>query len=545
MPPLWPIQENAIRLVFEAIAAGHVRILLTAPTGTGKSRVVCEVITRLMEDDQVSHMAQWKVVLYTNRKLLIEQLQGVLNGHGIDYGVRAAGHDTEEGGIWPVQISSLPTEYKRTLGGRWDIHGLGHKCLAIVDEAHLNNGPQAQAIFKRHVETGHTLLGVTATPLDLADSYETLLVAGTVSDGRKCGALVEAVQYDFAAPDLKDIKGVVEGQDLSENQIKKAMMRPGLMGRVFDAFDQLNPTRRPTILFAPGVAESIWFAEEFTKRGVSAAHIDGDNIWVSGELHASTPELRREILNGSREGRIVALCNRFVLREGIDCPWLGHGIFATVFGSLQSYLQSGGRLLRSHPSLERVTIQDHGGNCYRHGSLNENRDWELDLTGGMAYSRRAEHLRQNPQKQPFRCPRCGRMWVQGTRCNPAHGGCGHVLEPHKRSREVVMADGKLRRIDGVFFQPRRVTKFPSGREDWVRMFWRGYKGNKPRTFNQIIALFAKEHNGGYPDPFWPLMPKNEKDYCRLVKDVAFDDLNPAPESTVPAGTVEQGDAWEG
>lgn len=539
LPELWPIQNRAIRLVLEAIGAGHVRILLTAPTGTGKSRVVCELISKLAEES-------WYVVLYTNRRLLIDQLRGVLDSHGIDFGVRAAGHDHDEGGIWPVQVSSLPTEFKRTLSrGTWDIHGKGRKCLAIVDEAHLNNGEKAQEIFKRHVEAGHVLLGITATPLDLEGTYETLLVAGNVSDGRKCGALVEAVQYDFAAPDLSDIKGVVAGADLSESQQRSAMMRPGLMGRVFDAFNQLNPTRRPTILFAPGVQESIWFAEEFSKRGVTSAHIDGENIWVNGDLERSTPELRKEILDGSRTGNICVLTNRFVLREGIDCPWLSHGIFATVFGSLQSYLQSGGRLLRSHSSLSSVTIQDHGGNCYRHGSLNEDREWELDLTGSQAYSQRAEHLRKHPQKQPFRCPQCGRLWVQGTRCNPARGGCGHVLNPQARSREVVMADGKLRRIDGVFFKERRVTRQPSGREDWIRMFWRSYKKAGSRTFLQAMALFAKEHNWGYPSPDWPLMPKREQDLCRLVTNVPFEDLIPQPEPTVPAGAVEQGDAYEG
>jgi DNA repair protein RadD len=443
--PLWPMQERGICLTLNAIEKGIRRILLTSPTGTGKSRLVCELIDRLAEQ-------QWYAVLYTNRRLLIEQLQRVLTKHGFDVGVRAAGYDHRDDAFWPVQISSLPTEASRVLKkGRWDIHGKGRQCIAIVDEAHLNAGTQARAIMQRHVEAGHTVLGVTATPLDLEGVYDELLIAGTVSEGQRCGALVEAIAYDFASPDLKGVKAA-EGEDLSEPQIRKAMMRPGLIGRVFDAFDQLNPDRRPSLGFAPGVEESIWFAEEFTKRGVKAAHIDGEHIWIDGELHDTSPELRRQVIEASKDD-IKVLWNRFVLREGIDAPWLAHGILATIMGSLQTFLQSGGRLLRACEGKTCATFQDHGANFMRHGSLNEDREWFLEQTATMAYARRADRMRQNPERQPFRCPKCGRVWVRGTICNPARGGCGHKLNPFKKSREVVMADGVLRRVGGDFFSP--------------------------------------------------------------------------------------------
>ncbi len=522
---LWPHQRSAIDAVDDAIGRGVRRVLLTSPTGMGKSRIICELITALVE-------AGWAVVLYTNRRLLIEQLMRVLDEHGIDYGVRAAGYDRGEGGIWPVQIASLPTERSRVLKrGTWQIHGLGRKCLAIVDEAHLNNGPQDRAIFARHVEAGHHLLGITATPLDLGGSYDELIVAGTVRAGQECGALVRAVQYDFASPDLRNIKGVVEGEDLTESQACKAMKQPGLIGRVFDAFDRLNPDRRPTILFASGVPESIWFAEEFTKRGVTSAHIDSKNVWIDGRLEHTSPELRRRVLEGSRAGEIVVLCNRFVLREGIDAPWLSHGIFATPFGSLQTFLQSGGRLLRASPGKTCCTVQDHGGNFLRHGSLNEDRDFFLELTGAMAFGLRADRLRAHPERQPFRCPKCGRLWPgAGRRCSPALGGCGHVLDPRRRSREVVMQDGTIRLAHGNYFKPRRVCRQPDGPEIWRRMYYRARSPKWNATFRQAFALFAHENDGAWPDPSWPLMPIDPVDQFRLVADVPMDRLVPRAEA---------------
>lgn len=522
------MQTRGVDLTLAAIEEGTRRILLTSPTGTGKSLLVCELIDRLTERG-------WYAAMYTNRKMLVDQLQVVLDKHGIDYGVRAAGYDRDDR-FWPVQISSLPTEASRVLKKRtWDIHGRGRKCLAIVDEAHLNDGESARRIAALHAEAGHVVLGVTATPLGLGASYDQLLVAGTVGEGRDCGALVEAVAYDFAAPDVSRIKGVVEGEELSENQARKAMMRPGLIGRVFDAFDSINSDRRPTIGFAPGVAESIWFAEQFSGRGIESAHVDGEHVWVDGEMHESTPEIRRQVLSGSKSGDIVALWNRFVLREGIDAPWLAHGILATVIGSLQTLLQSGGRLLRACAGKTCATFQDHGANFLRHGSLNEDREWFLEQTAAMAYGLRAERMRKHPDQQPFRCPHCGRLWVRGTFCNPARGGCGHVLNAFKKSREVVMADGTIRKLRGEFFNERRVSRNPDGAAIWERMYIRSIQAN--RTFRAAFALFARENDWGWPNRSWPLMPTDDLDAYKHVGDVPLESL------TGDAGAKEKVRIW--
>jgi superfamily II DNA or RNA helicase len=536
--PLWPHQQFGIESVTQAVARFVRRLLLVSPTGMGKSRTVCEIITRLAEEG-------WYVVLFTNRKLLLDQLKTVLEDHGIHYGVRAANHELEP---WPVQISSLPTEISRVLRGKeWQIHGLGRECLIIVDEAHLNFGPEARKLYAMHHEAGHYLLGVTATPLDLEGCFDEMIQAGTVSEGRACGALVEARHYGPDEPDLKGIKGLSEGQELTEKQAAAAIMREGLFGRVWENFEKLNPDHKPTILFAPGVEQSIWFAEQFTKQGVPAAHMDGQHIWVEGELHPTSDSLRREILDASRDGTIGVLTNRFVLREGIDCPWLAHGIFATIFGSLQTYLQSGGRLLRSHPSLGHVTIQDHGGNWWRHGSLNADRTWKLDMTAAMAYGLRADKLRSKKcevcgtilangpvcvcghsnEPEPFLCPNCGRAWGAGTKCSQSRGGCGYTLTSGKRSRPVVSRAGTLVEMKGDIFKPRRISKNPNGPKLWERMYHRSCTEKGRRSFRAAAALFARENYFAYPDPTWPLMPIDPLDWFFDVPKVPKERLTRA------------------
>jgi superfamily II DNA or RNA helicase len=282
-------------------------------------------------------------------------------------------------------------------------------------------------------------------------------------------------------------------------------------------FLALNPGRRPTILFAPGVRESHWLAEQFYAIGISAAHMAAGELWINGKWLEDTSENRERVLAASKSGEVVVLCNRFILREGIDCPWLSHGILATIFGSVQSYLQSCGRLLRACPGKDRCTIQDHGGNWWRHGSPNEDREWKLGYGAGAVYGLRADAIREKLKQEPWCCPKC--LWIMtDKRCT----ACGWELG-HRRSRPVVTVDGTMTELTGEIFRPHRIHQAPNGRKLWERMYWRSRTEKGSRSFRPAFALYARE-NGAYPDLTWPLMPIDEMDRYRLITDVPMDRL---------------------
>jgi superfamily II DNA or RNA helicase len=391
----------------------------------------------------------------------------------------------------------------------------------IIDEGHLNAGPGMQALAQRLLDAGACILGMTATPIDIGHFYDHLIVCGTNSELRACGALVPAIHY---APDEPDMKLLAQlkvkmGEELSERQQREAMMpnekvRAVLWGRVLEWFNRINPTRRPTILFAPGVKESIWFAEQFSNAGITAAHIDGETVWQAGVAERSSRATRDAVLAGSRDGLITVLCNRFVLREGINATWLSHGIFATIFGSLQSYVQSGGRLLRAHPGLEEITIQDHGGNWHRHGSLNADREWALNYTATVVSGLREERLRAKKEKEPFVCPQCKRVWVAKTVCQ-----CGYELPATYHTRSVVQVDGTLKEMRGDIFRRRRISQKPDGPKLWERMYYRAKSKKWDATFRQAEAVYAQENGWSWPSRMWPLMPIDPSDFFRKVADV--------------------------
>jgi superfamily II DNA or RNA helicase len=510
----WPHQAKAVADTLTAIEAGQRRVVLTSPTGGGKTRVAQRLIERWLADGL-------RTAVYTNRRMLIDQLSRVFAEAGLAHGIRAAGHKVNLGHA--LQICSAQTENARK--AKWDRFPAQR---VIVDEAHLQTGPAVRELLAAHHADGAAVVGLTATPLSLGGMYDHLIVAGTNSQLLDCGALVPVMHYGPDEPDLRALKKLREGRDLTEKQQRQAMKPPTLLGRVLDWYRRLNPDQRPTILFAPGVRESLWFAEQFSKAGIPAAHIDGEEVWFRGSFYETNEAVRREVLEESRCGGIKVLCNRFVLREGIDAPWLSHGIFACVFGSLQSYLQSGGRLLRAHPGLQAVTIQDHGGNWHRHGSLNADREWHLDYTPEIVTGLRADRFRQRQELEPCRCPNCARILVCG-HCS----GCGLEVKRHLRPRPVVMADGTLKELRGDIYKPRRVTRRPDAVEAWEKMYWRARSEKWNATFNQAATMFAQENNWGWPPRNLPLMPTDPLDWYRRVKDVPRDRLIPKPPA-VPA-----------
>ena len=507
----WPHQIRGVNEVLAAIERGERRICLTSPTGGGKTRIMQRLIEHYLS-------AGKSVVLYTNRRMLIDQLSRDLFDAGLDHGIRAAGHDDEH--ERPFQISSIQTEASRTLKrGTWKLHP-AH--LVLIDEAHLQTAETARKLLDAHREQGAACVGFTATPLDLAELYDLLITAGTMTELRECGALVLAEHFGPDEPDFRAFKKLQaklnSGENLSEREAGKVMMTPGIFGRVWTWFERLNPEHKPTILFAPGVRESLWFAEQFSAKGVRAAHIDGQEVWIDGNSERTSSERRLEILQQSRDGRIVVLCNRFVLREGIDAPWLAHGIMATVFGSIQSYLQSGGRLPRAYHGVNSVTIQDHGGNWHRHGSLNVDRQWFLESTPSMVAGLRAQRLRDKKEREPMRCPGCGRI------CSFWRCPCGYEFGNRKVSRPVVSTDGSLKELTGDIFEPRRICTRPDGVKLWEQMYWRSRTKKGARTFAAAFALFAYENNWTWPSREWPLMPVEDLDVHRLVADVPMERL---------------------
>lgn len=364
---LYPHQERGLREIEEAVAGGEKRICVTSPTGGGKTRMMIEQARKAAKSGR-------RVVIYTHRRTLIGQTARKFSEQGVSHGMLASGHKTAF--LRDIQIASIWTVNARVYGAKsWELWNADE---VIVDEAHNLGHETARKILDEHASHGALITGYTATPVNIGHVYKYLVTAGTNSELRDLGLLVPCDVYGPDEPDLTRVRTNQNGEYVVEDVVKRVMVaargekRPRIFGRVLEHFEQLNPDRHPTVLFAPDVPSSRWFSEFLTDNGVQAAHID-----------AETPDDEREtIFKMLANGDLQVVCNRFVLREGWDAPFVRHLILATAFGAPSNWLQAVGRVLRASPSTgkTKAVLQDHGGCLDEKTEILTKRGWATHKT---------------------------------------------------------------------------------------------------------------------------------------------------------------------
>jgi DNA repair protein RadD len=85
-PSLRPYQLDVVTEIERAIEAGRRRIILVAPTGSGKTVIAAEIIKRAVERHR-------RVLVLAHRREIIQQTSAKLAAHGVRHGIIMAGVD--------------------------------------------------------------------------------------------------------------------------------------------------------------------------------------------------------------------------------------------------------------------------------------------------------------------------------------------------------------------------------------------------------------------------------------------------------------------
>ena len=444
---LWKHQEDTLTETRSLASQGIKRIGVCLPCGAGKTAIMFELAKSAIQKGK-------RVAIYSCRRSNTKQIMDSAARAGIPAGVVASEFGSEADMTAPLQICQLQTVAARLGDYR---HPFPFSDLVIVDEAHQQTGDQAVKVFSKHANSGSYLLGFTATAVNMGDLYDKLVCKATFKQLLECKAHLPVMCYGPDRPDLDRLKTNQSGEFSQQINIKLNEPKR-IFGTVFENWQRLNPEGLSTIGFAPGVKESRYFHEKFVANGVTSAHVDGERVAIatrnsSGVIedveYMSDSSSREAVFEGSRNGDIQVIWNRFVLREAIDLPHVYCCILACSMGGRSTYLQSAGRVLRYHSDLDHVMLIDHGGNIDRHGLPNQEQDWELGETNRSVHTKRKEKLQSqkaDASDEPICCPKCDSYRTHGAECP----NCGWK---HK------MSVRKVRQLDGtVLVKKGRIVK---------------------------------------------------------------------------------------
>lgn len=407
-------QAEAVEAVRVGFRTTGKRQVLMLPTAAGKTHISSYMI------EQASKKGM-RCLFVADRIELIDQTSSRFYNDGIEHGVIQANHPW----FFPelnVQICSIQTLARRKVE-KFD--------LLIIDECH--------SLFRAHIDLMNAndgfVVGLSATPFTkgLGKYFDGLVKPITARRLIEKGFLSK---YEAYGPDTIDLSGVktIAG-DFDVNEVGVRIDKPKLVANVVDTWFKRAKGLK-TICFATNIAHSKHLAREFTRRGVSALHID----CYTGKESSDERLVRKDIFSKYRCGEITVLCNVDLATKGLDVPDIACVIQGRPTKSLMIHDQQIGRGLRISPGKDGLIILDHAGNHERLGFIDGPRPDALD--GGERKScsqKKKEREREEPM--PKRCPSCDFLKPAGMRKCPA---CGLVAE---FAEDVATAKGELKKLE--------------------------------------------------------------------------------------------------
>ena len=396
-------QNLAISNIRKSFKAGNKNVLLTLPTGAGKTVIFSE-ITRL------AGLKGSNVLILVHRKELIDQAGDKLTKADVKYGIIAAGRKESKSN---VQVASVQTLINR-------LNNPDQFDLIIIDEAHHSVAKSWRKIFNFYKKA--LKLGVTATPMrmtgaGLGEIFDDLIVGSTIPELVEQKYLAEHEVY--APPNKLNLDKIrtIRG-DYSKKEVEDELDKVDIVGDAVENYRRLGKNK-PAIAFCISVKHGQRVTNKFKQAGYTAELITG----------SMNSDDRKTLIDNFKDGKVQILVSIDVVSEGFDVENCYVAILLRPTKSEGLYIQQVGRVLR--PESNKVAIVlDHVGNTKRHGFVDDIREFDLHQK---AKTKRKGELAPAVET----CEVCFAVY----RPQPICPVCGHKKEVTKR--EITYQEGEL------------------------------------------------------------------------------------------------------
>ena len=444
--------------------AKYVRVILNAPTGTGKTREAKWILGASANRKPNARQSGRSLFTVHRRGLVDNAIVSFAEEPELPHGVIMSGRETAYGAR--VQVASIDTMLA------WFVEGNSYPSditfdLIVWDEAHSHHSKLAKFVElhdKRRAELGLLpafVIGLTATPQakGLGEFYKTI-VPGPPTQWLIDNGYLSPFRY-FRATQGRLDKLKKRGGDFTKASECDAM--EGLAGDLVRDWKQFAEGR-PTVGFFPRRSHAMDAMGQLESAGLRVAYVDGD----------TKDDERRATFRALNEHRIDYLCNVQVVERGTDIPRIGCVQLCVAVGTLTRYRQMIGRGSRVHPDKTDCLILDHGGNVQRHGFFEDDPAWSLDIT--------TKELGEVGTRPTIECPGCQSIY-RGGRCN----SCGYEPTPKERRSQGLEFDGS--ELKEVKPKEKAEPKAKTAEELMISALYQAGRSN--RTWRQCVGIFKR------------------------------------------------------
>jgi len=385
---LYEYQKDYIESIRSSFINGKKRVILCAPTGSGKTVIFSYITKQTIERHK-------RILILTDRKELFSQSSGSL--------IRMNLEPSEIKPNLKVDFSknlyiSMVQTFMRRINKPEYRDLLYSMDLIIIDEAH-------KSIFDKlfdYISNNTYVIGATATPYrygkqyTLEKFYDDIIQVIDTPELILKNKLSNCVSYGVKV-DLTGIK--TKGGDYDEKTMGEKFSEIKLFHGVYENYIRICKGKK-AILFAPNVESSKELVNDWILKGLNIKHVD---------CYMTDIE-RKSIIEWFTNTKGAIISNYGILTTGFDVPDIEVVILYRATKSLPLFLQMSGRGSRISKDKKRFYILDFGNNIKRHNYWEHPRKWTLkkkESKQGEAGIKECPKCAYLMYSSIMDCPECG------------------------------------------------------------------------------------------------------------------------------------------